>query len=161
MREERCWSSRLWEASRGIDIAAVNSPVVFSTLSWCIMRILAVDDSEDTVRALAKLLELKGYEVQLAFDGRSAIDRAADFRPQVILLDIAMPQITGIDVARSIRQLPELQNTVLVAVTGHGDNETRRQMVEVGFDYLIVKPCQPEELHALLEHVHQSHEVGR
>lgn len=124
------------------------------------MRVLAVDDSEDAVRPLGKLLELQGYEVQLAFDGRTAIDRAAEFRPDVMLLDIAMPRITGIDVAKSIREIPELRSTVLVAVTGYGDNETRQKVTAVGFDYMLVKPCQSEELHALLEHVQQAHQLS-
>ena len=70
-------------------------------------RILAVDDNQDAVDILARTLQLKGHEVQTAYDGLAAVDMAARFKPDVVLLDIGLPRLSGYDVARRIRQQPD------------------------------------------------------
>ena len=106
-------------------------------------RILAVDDNQDAVDILARTLQLKGHEVQTAYDGIEAVDVAARFKPDVVLLDIGLPRLNGYDVARRIRQLPGGKSTILIAITGWGQEEDRRQSQQSGFDMHLVKPVDP------------------
>ncbi len=91
-----------------------------------------------------------GHEVYVAYDGPSAVDAAAAFVPDLALLDIGLPGINGYDVARRIREQPELRRVVLVAQTGWGQEEDRRRSREAGFDYHIVKPLEIGVLKQLL-----------
>jgi PAS domain S-box-containing protein len=113
-------------------------------------RILAVDDNQDAVDILARTLQLKGHEVQTAYDGIEAVDVAARFKPEVVLLDIGLPRLSGYDVARRIRQLPQGPSTILIAITGWGQEEDRRQSQQSGFDLHLVKPVDPAALLKLL-----------
>ena len=113
-------------------------------------RILAVDDNQDAVDILARTLKLKGHEVQTAYDGIAAVDVAARFKPEVVLLDIGLPRLSGYDVARRIRSLPEGKSTILIAITGWGQEEDRRQSQQSGFDMHLVKPVDPIALLKLL-----------
>jgi PAS domain S-box-containing protein len=113
-------------------------------------RILVVDDNRDAAISLAMMLRLMGNETQTAHDGQEALDLAAAFRPDVILLDIGMPKLNGYDAARRIRQEPWGKNTVLVAVTGWGQDDDRRRSRESGFNFHIVKPVEPATLEKLL-----------
>src|SRR5262245_14935830 len=97
-----------------------------------IMRVLGVDDHEEAVRPLAKFLEAENFDVCIAFDGASAIRTALAFHPDVVLLDIRMPAISGIDIAKLLRQLPRFDSVALVAITGHDDVPTREQMEDAG-----------------------------
>jgi len=115
-----------------------------------IVRILAVDDHEDSVRGLAKLLELQKFDVCIAFDGSSAIRTALAFRPDVVLLDMFMPDVSGIDVARLFRQLPNFDEVVLIAITGSRDAALHQQMQGVRIDHFLQKPCDFEQLLAIL-----------
>ena len=109
-----------------------------------IHRILAVDDNQDAVDILARTLQLKGHEVQTAYDGVEAVDVAARFKPDIVLLDIGLPRLSGYDVARRIRQLPDGKSTILIAITGWGQEEDRRQSQQSGFDMHLVKPVDPD-----------------
>jgi PAS domain S-box-containing protein len=113
-------------------------------------RILVVDDNPDMADSLALLLQLAGHEVRAAYDGVTAVRRAEEFRPELILLDIGMPGMDGYEVARRLRQKSELQEQVLVAVTGWGREEDRRRSQEAGFDDHIVKPVEPDILNRIL-----------
>lgn len=113
-------------------------------------RILAVDDNQDAVNILARTLQLKGHEVQTAYDGIEAIDVAARFKPDVALLDIGLPRLSGYDVARRIRQQPGGESVILIAITGWGQEEDRRQSQQSGFDMHLVKPVDPAALLKLL-----------
>ena len=115
-----------------------------------IHRILAVDDNQDAVDILARTLQLKGHEVQTAYDGIEAVDVAARFKPDIVLLDIGLPRLSGYDVARRIRQLPDGKSTILIAITGWGQEEDRRQSQQSGFDMHLVKPVDPIALLKLL-----------
>jgi PAS domain S-box-containing protein len=113
-------------------------------------RILVVDDSRDSASSLAMLLGAMGNEVEVAGDGYSALALAPDFRPDVVLLDIGMPGMSGYEVARRMRQIPELRDAVMVAQTGWGQEEDRRRSAESGFEAHLVKPIDPAELEELM-----------
>jgi PAS domain S-box-containing protein len=104
------------------------------------LRILVVDDNHDLARSLAKLLKLIGNETHIAHDGLEAIELAARVSPDVVLMDIGMPKLNGYDAARRIREQPWGKELLLVAVTGWGQDEDRRQSQEAGFDEHMVKP---------------------
>lgn len=111
-------------------------------------RILVVDDSRDSARSLATLLEMKGHQCQTAFDGPAALEAAAEFDPEVVVLDIGMPGMSGYEVARRIRATSDFRGAKLIAVTGWGQAEDRRRVKESGFDHHLVKPIA---LHALTD----------
>ncbi len=113
-------------------------------------RLLVVDDNVDAAESLALLLSLEGHEVRVAHDGEAALEAARGHRPALILLDIGMPGMDGYEVARRMRQMPELQNTIIAALTGWGQPEDRRRSAEAGFDHHLVKPPEPKALEAVL-----------
>jgi CheY-like chemotaxis protein/two-component sensor histidine kinase len=113
-------------------------------------RILVVDDNRDSAESLARLLQVCGNETLTAFDGLEALEVGSEFRPNVVLLDLGMPNLNGYDTARRIRQQPWGQNAVLIALTGWGKDEDRRRSGEAGFDSHVVKPVVVEQLDALL-----------
>jgi CheY-like chemotaxis protein len=113
-------------------------------------KILVVDDNRDAAMSLAMMLKLMGNETKTAHDGLEALDVAAAYRPEVILLDIGMPRLNGYDTARQIREQPWGKNITLVALTGWGQEEDRRKSDEAGFDSHIVKPIEPAALEKLL-----------
>ena len=104
------------------------------------LRILVADDNLDSAESLAMLLTFEGYETRVAHDGIEALDVAATFRPDVILLDIGMPKLNGYEVCRRIRQNPWGKNMMVIAQTGWGLEEDKRQSLEAGFDAHLVKP---------------------
>jgi len=113
-------------------------------------RILVVDDFPNSATTLAKLLRQDGYEVQTAQDGLEALEVALSFRPDIVVLDIAMPKLNGYDAARKIREQPWGKNTVLIALTGWGQRQDRRRSQEVGFDAHLTKPVNYKALAELL-----------
>ena len=113
-------------------------------------RILVVDDNADAVEMMSTLLELRGHEVRVAYDGASALDLAREFRPQVGLFDIGLPVMNGYDLARAVRRDPELAEMYLVAVTGWGQEEDRDAARTAGFDAHLTKPAAPETIDRLI-----------
>jgi CheY-like chemotaxis protein len=113
-------------------------------------RILVVDDNRDSAESLAALLKLNGNTTYTAFDGLRALEAGATFRPDVVLLDIGLPELNGYDVARKIREQPWGRNIVLIALTGWGKEEDRRRSSEAGFNSHLVKPVEFANLNALL-----------
>ncbi len=113
-------------------------------------RVLVVDDNQASALTLTWAMEMYGYEVRTCFDGRSAIDLARDFHPEIVLLDLGMPAMNGFEVCRQLRQNPALSGTTVVAQTGWGDLETRRQTAAAGFDHHLTKPVDLEALLSLL-----------
>jgi signal transduction histidine kinase/CheY-like chemotaxis protein len=113
-------------------------------------RARVIDNSTETAQSFALLLQRWGYEVLVAYDPLTALELAQAQPPQVVLLDIGMPHMDGYEVARRLRQREECKKTVLVAITGFGEEEDRRRAREAGFDYHMVKPVDPEELRQLL-----------
>jgi two-component system CheB/CheR fusion protein len=96
------------------------------------------------------LLELQGYTVQTAVDGPSGIGTALKFKPEAILLDIGLPGMDGYEVARRLRQMPETEKTLLIALSGYGQMEDRRKSKEAGFDHHLVKPANAAQLQTLI-----------
>ena len=101
---------------------------------------LVVDDNVDTVTTLALLVKESGHDVRTAYDGSAVLEAALDYRPNVVLLDIGLPGLNGFEVAKRLRQQPALQNAVLVAMTGYGQESDRQRSQEAGFDHHLVKP---------------------
>jgi PAS domain S-box-containing protein len=114
------------------------------------LKVLVVDDNVDLVQMLQVAIQDMGHEVRNALDGRSAISAALSYQPDVILLDLGLPIVSGLDVARELRRHPETKHTGLVALTGWGQEEDRRNTSEAGFDYHLTKPTAPEELEGVL-----------
>jgi PAS domain S-box-containing protein len=113
-------------------------------------RVLVVDDIVDVAESTGMLLRLGGHEVRLAHNGPEALQAAAEFRPDVVVLDIGLPGMSGYEVARRLRQRPEFLQTLLIAVTGYGQEEDRRRTEEAGFDRHLTKPVNPTALEAML-----------
>jgi CheY-like chemotaxis protein len=108
-------------------------------------RVLIVEDSVDTARMMKVLLKREGYEVRLAHDGVQALAIAADFLPHVVLLDLTLPEMTGQDVAVQLRKNAALADTLIVAVSGYGD-----QGVPPAFNHLLIKPVDHDVLKSLI-----------
>ena len=113
-------------------------------------RVLIVDDNVDGAQSLGLMLQLAGHEVCIVHDGPTALKTAPDFRPDVVLLDIGLPEMDGYEVARRLRELPELVDVLLVALTGYGQEEDRQRGREAGLHHHLVKPVDPSVLTRLL-----------
>jgi len=113
-------------------------------------RILVADDFPQSADTLARLLRQEGNEVQVAQDGNEAFDAAAEFRPDVVVLDIAMPKLNGYEAARKIRAQPWGKQMVLIALTGWGQQQDRRRTQDAGFDAHLTKPVNYEAIMELL-----------
>ena len=114
------------------------------------LRVLVVDDHVDATRALRRLLLVMGHEVTIAHDGKSGIEMASRDRPDVILLDIGLPQMDGYSVARHLRSLPHFVTTRIIALTGYSAEAARQNVRRAGFDQHLVKPVDADELEAAL-----------
>jgi signal transduction histidine kinase/CheY-like chemotaxis protein len=113
-------------------------------------RVLVVDDNQDAADSLGILLQLLGAEVMVVHDGPSALDALESFKPAVVLLDLGMPGMGGLEVARRMREDPGHGAITLVALTGWGQREDRRRTHEAGFDYHLVKPADMGTLQDIL-----------
>jgi two-component system, OmpR family, response regulator len=114
-------------------------------------RLLVVDDHLESARTLARVLEVRGYEVHLAHDGPAALAAVARHQPDAVLLDIGLPGLDGFEVARRIRARPEGRQVTLIAITGYGWLDDRLSSRQAGFDHHLVKPFLPDALETLLE----------
>ncbi len=121
------------------------------------LRVLIVEDEADTAEALEMILTMMGHQVRTAHSGLAALQTAKDHRPDVILLDIGLPELDGYQVAERLRETPDaMQNVVLVAMTGHGEAKDRQRAVRAGFDHHMVKPVDPRKLEQLLTSIARS-----
>jgi two-component system CheB/CheR fusion protein len=109
-------------------------------------RMLIVDDNQDSARSMATLQRLRGYETRTAFTGPSAVAVAAEFSPEVVLLDIGLPDMDGFEVAARLRAMPAIAGAFLVAMTGYGTDEDRAAGAKAGFDEYLVKPVDLDVL---------------
>ncbi|MCW5849695.1 MAG: response regulator [Anaerolineae bacterium] len=114
-------------------------------------RILIVDDHRDIAMSLAELLAMDGHATKLAHNGLDALEMAAQWRPDIVLLDIGLPKLNGYDVCRRIRKEPWGQAMVVVALTGWGQAEDRRQSQAAGFDHHLVKPVDYRDIQKLFD----------
>ncbi len=113
-------------------------------------RVLIIEDHVDGRDMLQGLLTFWGHQVEVAENGPQGIDKARKYRPEVVLIDIGLPGLSGYEVARQLRRLPGGQDLLLIAATGYGQDEDRRRAREAGFDVHLVKPVQLDQLQGLL-----------
>lgn len=109
-------------------------------------RVLVVEDDEDSALLLAETLGDHGYVVEVAHDGASALLKAAEFKPEVAVLDVGLPDMDGYQLAKRIRQLELPGGLRLIALTGYGGEEELRRSRDAGFDVHLVKPILPDAL---------------
>jgi CheY-like chemotaxis protein len=114
-------------------------------------RILVVDDNRDAAESMSMLISVWGHETRSAHEGPSALALASEFQPELVLLDIGLPGMDGYEVARRLQEMPGLRNTVLIAMTGYGQEEDRLRSKAAGFARHLVKPADPMKLRALIE----------
>ena len=132
-----------------IPVTSIAPPVASEGL----LRILVVDDNVDSADSLAMLLQACGHNVRTAYDGKSGLGVALEYRPEVMLLDIGLPGMDGYEVAKRLRLLPELPDLVLIAMTGYGLDSDRNRSKEAGFDHHLVKPADFDALLRILDGV--------
>jgi two-component system, sensor histidine kinase len=116
-------------------------------------RVLIVDDNRDSAESLGILLKLLGADVRVEYDGEAALRAVAAYRPAVVLLDIGMPGMDGHEVARQIRQQREFDDVTLIALTGWGQEEDRRDSRSAGFEYHLIKPADIGAIETLLSSI--------
>jgi CheY-like chemotaxis protein len=113
-------------------------------------KVLVADDLRDITDSLAIVMRRVGFEVYTAYDGRQAVARVEEVRPQVVILDIGMPKVDGYEAARHIRAQPWGKEMTLIALTGWGGKTVQKRTEEAGFDHHLVKPIEPAALLELL-----------
>jgi CheY-like chemotaxis protein len=113
-------------------------------------RILVVDDNQDSADTLGMLLEALGAQVRIAYGGAEALEEFASFQPEIVLLDIGMPDMDGYELAAAIRARPNGSGVMLVAITGWGQDGDRQRARHAGFDHHLTKPADPGALRSLL-----------
>jgi PAS domain S-box-containing protein len=136
-------ASLAFSPQRDSDVATIQNDAIKR-------RIFVVDDNADAAAALAKLLQLDGHDVETFRDGLSAIQAADANPPDIALLDLGMPEIDGLEVARRLRRKPPTAAALLVAVTGWGQEADRQRTLAAGFDHHLVKPVDAAVLRALI-----------
>jgi CheY-like chemotaxis protein len=115
------------------------------------LRVLVVDDYPDSAETASMLLALYGHECRTAVTGRGALDEAAAFDPDIVILDIGLPDISGYEVARALRARAAGRPLYLAAVTGWGQPEDRVQALAAGFDQHILKPTNAAKILQILQ----------
>jgi signal transduction histidine kinase len=132
------------------DNVDARAPSLTPAVATAKRRVLIVDDNVDAAASAAVLLRLLGHQVETASDGPAALAAAASFAPEVAVLDIGLPGMTGYELARALRACPEHRELVLIAVTGYGREEDRRMSLAAGFNRHLVKPVDPSALIQLI-----------
>jgi CheY-like chemotaxis protein len=110
------------------------------------VRILLADDNHDCIQSLARLLRLLGHEVLTAENGAEALASAESQRPDVMLLDIGMPGMSGYELAERLRENEQTRRAILLAISGHSSDECRQRAAAAGFDGYLVKPVSVQML---------------
>jgi CheY-like chemotaxis protein len=113
-------------------------------------RILVVDDNVDSAESMAMLLRAMGHEVHTAHDGAAALEKAEAHKPEIVLLDIGLPGMSGYLVGARMREVAGLSKLRLIAMTGYGQEDDRKRSRDAGFDYHLVKPVDLATLAKLL-----------
>jgi CheY-like chemotaxis protein len=114
---------------------------------------LVVDDNVDAANTMSMLLEVASYAVSVEHSAAAALSRAAAEAPKVLLVDIGLPDMDGYELAGRLRQLPQLSNSVLIAVTGYGQEQDITRAHDAGFAFHMLKPVDIQQLYALLRQV--------
>jgi CheY-like chemotaxis protein len=113
--------------------------------------VLVIDDHRDSAEGLAELLRLAGHEVELAYDGPSALDAVERSAPEVVISDLGLPEMDGFEIARALRDRDRTRELRLIALSGFGDSAAVERALQAGFDHHLTKPVDPLALRALLE----------
>jgi CheY-like chemotaxis protein len=113
-------------------------------------RVLVVDDNRDSADSLKLLLQIWGHQAQCAYGGEEALAVVSAFSPEVVLLDIGLPGMSGYELAQRLRELPGARHATLVAVTGYSRAEDRERTAAAGFHHHLVKPVDPGSLEAFM-----------
>jgi PAS domain S-box-containing protein len=114
------------------------------------LRVLVVDDNEDTANGMARLLKLSGHHIQVAYNAEDAIRAAREHEPEIMLLDIGLPDMDGYELASTLRGKQWSKDSVLIAVSGYGDQEARDNSKKAGFNHHLVKPVNFDTILAIL-----------
>jgi len=128
-----------------------TAAAIFVKQAGATRRVLIADDNVDAAEALRRLLELQRHQVEVVHDGEAAVEALSRSEPEVVLLDISLPGMDGLEVARRIRARGGAHHPLLVAVTGLGRDEDRRRSADAGFDHHLVKPIDIASLAALMD----------
>jgi two-component system CheB/CheR fusion protein len=131
-------------------VGEAQEPSSFRVVTMPGRRILVVDDNRDSAESLATLLRLSGNDVRTVYEGRQAVTVAGSYRPDLVLLDLGLPGLNGFEVAKRLRSMSGLENSVLVAVTGFATEAHRLRAREAGFDHHLVKPVDFDSLQQIL-----------
>jgi CheY-like chemotaxis protein len=113
-------------------------------------RVLVVEDNLDSVHSMSTLLKMMGHQVEFAINGFAALDVARRFRPEVVLLDIGLPDFKGYDIARQLKWEPGFERTRIIALTGRPMDEVRQKALDAGCEQVFAKPIDPAVLEELL-----------
>jgi CheY-like chemotaxis protein len=119
------------------------------------LRVAIADDCRDGADTLAMVIRHWGYEAEVAYGGAEALILIKAYDPDVVFLDIAMPKVTGLEVAHHLRKLPRFKHTLLIALTGYADEFHRKLILSGGFDHFFAKPSEAHELKRVLSLCHQ------
>jgi len=141
--------------------AETNIASASSDASPAGLCVLVVDDNRDVADSTASIMRMNGCDVHVVYDGRAAIESVQRLRPDAVLLDIGLPAIDGYLVAEHIRAQPENGRTMIVAVSGYGQEQDRQRSKSVGFDYHVVKPIDPAVLAGLVGSLRVSRDTAR
>ena len=117
-------------------------------------RVLVVDDNYPSAMTLTWAMEEHGHEVRTAYNGREAVAMAKAFRPEVVLLDVGMPVMNGLEACKAMRGQPETEDALIIAQTAWGDDEMRGKTHDAGFDIHLVKPVDLDEVERLVAAAH-------
>ena len=111
---------------------------------------MSVDDGVSAADILSMFFDLEGYDTRTAYNGPTGLEIARDHRPHVAFIDIGMPEMDGNETARRLREIPGCESTILIALTGWGQEDDRRKTQEAGFNHHLVKPAAPAMLREML-----------
>lgn len=134
----------------GTSPDSIEPPVDMHGLIVRPRRIMVIDDNLDAAESMEMCLQLYGHEVKVAIDGASALEVAKTFQPEIMLIDIGLPDLDGFEVARRVRRIPGQSGVLLIALTGYGQEEYRRRSEEAGFDHHVLKPIDLRKLQSLI-----------
>jgi CheY-like chemotaxis protein/anti-sigma regulatory factor (Ser/Thr protein kinase) len=130
---------------------AVDTGAAASGRAKVSRRVLIIEDNSDVAETTAAMLSMVGHTLCCARDGAQGLQLAQEFEPEIVLLDVGLPRLDGYQVARHLRQLPQMRNALLIALTGYGMPADRQRGREAGFDHHLLKPADPGELMTLID----------
>ena len=114
------------------------------------LKILVVDDYENAAFVTGHIFKTLGHETELAYSGTEALEKSKTFQPDIILLDIGLPDMNGYEVCKALRGDQGLEGTLIIAQTGHGDDETIAACAAAGFDRHYLKPLDFDDIHEII-----------